>query len=64
MIACIPLIIAGAYKDANDQKSMFSGESSEQVLNKDAMLLSESCVNWMTTQSLNGEQVLTDRYNQ
>jgi len=34
------------------------------LLKRDFMLLSESCVNWMTTQSLNGEDFLINKYKE
>jgi len=53
----------GALNDNEQGEEMVKGSitAATIVKNDDAILLSESSINWMTTQSLNGEQMLIDR---
>jgi len=62
-LACIPIIMVGAAKDNEMGEDMVKGSmtGANIVKNDDAILLSESSINWMTTQSLNGEQMLINR---
>jgi len=58
----LPAIAAGAAQDLEDTQNMTAGQINEEVtLSEDSILLSESCVNWMTTQSLTGENVLVKK---
>jgi len=59
ILACIPLLILGAIVQQEVGESMMVSLTDHKVtVNDDAILLSESSVNWMTTQSLGGEDIL------
>jgi len=64
LILCLPLIVTGAWKDQADAEELFFGSQTNTnvILSKDSALMSESCVNWMTTQSLTGERLLVSKY--
>jgi len=63
IVAMIPLLILGALDQQEQGETMMVNINEHKVsVNDDAVLLSESCINWMTTQSLGGEEILTERY--
>jgi len=62
IVGLLPLLIVGAMVQQEVGENMMVNITDHKVsVNDDAVLLSESCVNWMTTQSLGGEDILAER---
>jgi len=66
VMVLIPITIFTQTDDVRKTRGRPSSNSlyKSDLLKRDFMLLSESCVNWMTTQSLNGEEFLIKKYKE